>query len=134
MKIIASIDFSTTSESILKHTATYARAFDAEVFLVHAAPETFSDDAEKLDHTPEAVLLKKDARVLEKAGVKVTPLFLEGSACETILDKARELEANLIIIGAHGHGGANNKASVGDISNCVLMRSRIPVLIIPAEH
>ncbi|MBC8207501.1 MAG: universal stress protein [Kiritimatiellales bacterium] len=134
MKIIATIDFSTTSESILKHTEIYAKAFDAEVFLVHAEPETITDDFEEMDHTPEAVMLKKDARSLEKAGVKVTPLFLQGSVCEAILNEARRLEANLIIIGAHGHGSTRCKASVGDISECVLLRSRIPVLIIPAEH
>lgn len=134
MKIVTTIDFSTTSESILKNTEIYAKAFDAEVFLVHAEPETYTEDAEETDHTPEAVMLKKDALSLEKAGVKVTPLFLKGSVCETILDEARHLEANLIILGAHGHGGPRCKTSVGDISECVLLRSRIPVLIIPAEH
>ncbi len=133
MKIVATIDFSLTAESILKNTAIYAKAFDAEVFLVHAEPKGFSENSEALDHTQEAVMLKKDARALEKVGVKVTPVFLEGSVCDSIMKEARRLEADLIIIGAHGHSGARCKTPVGDISECVLLQSRIPVLIVPSE-
>ncbi|MBI9021028.1 MAG: universal stress protein [Verrucomicrobia bacterium] len=133
MKIVATIDFSTTSESILKNTAIYAKIFDAEVFLIHAEPIKFTKNSEELDHTQEAVMLKKDARALEKVGVKVTPVFLEGPVCETIMKEAQRLEADLIIVGAHGHGGAHCKTPVGDISECILLHSRIPVLIVPCE-
>ena len=131
MKIVATIDFSTTAESILKNTAIYAKKFDADVFLIHAEPDI--PDDENLDHTQEAVMLRKDARALEKVGIKVTPLFVEGSACDVILKEAQRLEADLIIMGAHGHGGSRCKTPVGDVSECVLLRSRIPVMIIPAE-
>jgi len=133
MKIITTIDFSTTAESILKNTAIYAKAFDAEVFLVHAEPESFNDDETERDLTPEAIRLKKNARALEKAGVNVTPHFLKGPVCATIMDEALEIKADLIIIGAHGHG-SHCKAPVGSTSGCVLLRSRVPVLVIPAEH
>jgi len=133
MKIVTTIDFSLTAESILKNTAIYAKAFDAEVFLIHAEPTGFTENSEALDHTQEAVMLKKDAHALEKVGVKVTPVFLEGPVCETIMKEAQRIEADLIIIGAHGHGGARCKTSVGDISACVLLHSRIPVLIVPSE-
>ena len=134
MKIVTTIDFSTTTERILKTTAIYAKALNAEVFLVHTEPEKFDKDAEERDHTPEAVMLKKDAMALQRVGVTVTPLFLKGPICETIMKEAQRLKADLIIIGAHGHGGATCKASIGDISKCVLLRVGIPVLIIPAER
>lgn len=133
MKIVTAIDFSTTAESILRNTAAYAKAFNAEVFLVHAEPESFNDDETERDTTPEAVRLKKNAIALEKIGVKVTSHFLKGPICETIMDEAVELKANLIIMGAHGHG-INCKVPVGSTSECVLLRSKIPVLIIPAER
>ena len=132
MKIVAAIDFSTTSESILRNTAIYAKAFGAEVFLVHAEPEAFNDDATERDLTPEAIRLKKNAQALKRAGVNVTPHFLKGPICDTIMDEAQRLEADLIITGAHGHR-MNWKAPVGSTSECILLRSKIPVLIIPAE-
>jgi nucleotide-binding universal stress UspA family protein len=132
MKILSTVDFSTTSEAILKITKTYAAKLDAEVFLIHAepSPEDLSDTEH--DTKPESMRLRKDALALQRAGIKVTPLFLQGPACETILTEAIRLKVDLIITGAHGHGGANCKVSVGHISECILFGSKIPVLVVPA--
>ena len=131
MKILATVDFSTTSEAILKVTKTYAQKLGAEVFLIHAEPaQTDLGDADH-DTKPESMRLRRDALALEKAGVKTTPVFLQGPACETILSEALRLKVDLIITGAHGHGGANCKVSVGHISACILFGSKIPVLVVP---
>jgi len=131
MKIVSAVDFSTTSENLLKITKTYATKLDAEVFLIHDEPEKNFLNEEETDTRPEAIRLKKDAKALERAGVKVTPVFLQGPVCETILAKALELKADLIITGAHGHGGANCKM-IGHISECILLKAGIPVLIVPS--
>ena len=130
MKIVATVDFSTTSETILKVTKTYAAKLDAEVFLIHAEPLRIDDNQEEYDTTPESIRLKKNARSLERAGVKVTPVFLHGSVCESIVAEALRLKADLIIIGAHGHGGTNCKAPVGHIGECIILKSNIPVMVI----
>jgi nucleotide-binding universal stress UspA family protein len=131
MKILATIDFSTTSESILKTTKTYAKKMGAEVFLMHAEPSQTDLLPEESDTKPESMRLKKDAQALERAGVKVTPVFSQGPVCETILAKAMELEVDLVITGAHGHGRGSCKSPVGHISECLLLKSNIPVLIVP---
>lgn len=133
MKIAATVDFSTTSENILKATKIYATKLDAEVFLIHDEPIQKGVDPDMVDTTPEAVRLKKDAQALEKAGVKVTPIFLQGPVCETIMKEAIRLGVDLIITGAHGHGGASCKIPVGHVSECILLKSNIPVLIIPTN-
>lgn len=132
MKIIATVDFSLTSENILRLTKTYAKKMEAEVFLIHAEPAQNGFVQEEHDDRPEIMRLKKDAQALEKAGVKTTPVFLQGPPCETILAEALRIKADLIITGAHGHGGANCKAPVGGISQCLLLTSRIPVLVVPS--
>ncbi len=131
MKIVATVDFSTTSEDILKFSKIYAQKIGAEVFLIHAEPEKREVD-EDVDTTPEAVRLKKDAQALERAGVKVTPVFLQGPVCETIMKEAVRLGADLIITGAHGHGRISCKIPVGHVSECILLKANIPVMIIPA--
>lgn len=132
MKILSTVDFSTTSETILRITKTYANKLDAEVFLIHAEPSQTDTDNLEHDTKPESMRLRRDALALEKAGVKVTPVFIQGPACETILAEAIRLKADLVIVGAHGHGGTNCKVSVGSISECILFRSKIPVLVVPA--
>ena len=130
MKILATIDFSTTSEPILRITKTYAKKMDAEVFLMHAEPSQ-TDLEQESDTKPESMRLKKDAQALERAGVKVTPVFSQGPVCETILSKAMELEVALVIIGAHGHGRGSCKTPIGHIGECILLNSNIPVLVVP---
>jgi nucleotide-binding universal stress UspA family protein len=130
MKIVATVDFSTTSEAILKTTKTYAQKLGAEVFLLHAEPLHDNTGEEDYDTRPEAVRLKKDAKALERAGVKVTPLFIQGPVCETILKEALKAQADLIIVGAHGHGGVNCKVPIGHIGECILLKSNIPVMVI----
>jgi nucleotide-binding universal stress UspA family protein len=132
MKIVSAVDFSTASENILRITKTYAKQFNAEVFLIHAEPLPNGETPEDYDTKPEFIRLKKDALALEKAGVKTTPVFLQGSVCDVILKKAAELKADIIITGAHGHGGMSCKVPVGHISECILLRSKIPVLVVPA--
>lgn len=132
MKILATIDFSTTSESILKITKTYAKKMGAEVFLMHAEPAPADLTQEESDIRPESMRLRKDAQALERAGVKVTPVFLRGPVCETILAKAVELKVDLVITGAHGHGRGSCRVPIGHISECLLLRSNIPVLVVPA--
>ena len=130
MKIVATIDFSTASEPILRITKLYAEKMGAEVFLIHAEPLETDIDAEDYDAKPEAMRLKRDAQALERAGIKVTHYFLKGPVCETILAKAIKLEADLVITGAHGHGN-NCKFSIGHISECILLKSKIPVRVVP---
>lgn len=132
MKIVATIDFSITSENLLKYTKEYAEKLNAEVFLFHAEPESAGTDLDDMDTRPEAIRLKKDAKALERAGINVTPVFVKGPVCENILKEAVDMDADLIILGAHGHGGLSCKASVGHISECVLLKSKIAVLIVPA--
>ena len=133
MKILATIDFSTASESVLRVTKTYAKKMDAEVFLFHAEPSPEDLGPSEYDTKPESVRLRKDALALERAGVKVTPVFLQGPACETILAEAIRLQADLIITGAHGHGRASCKVPIGHISECILLKSKIPVMVVPAN-
>jgi nucleotide-binding universal stress UspA family protein len=133
MKIVATVDFSMTSEDILKTAKTYAKKLDAEVFLIHAEPDQTTFTQEEKDTTPEAIRLKKDAQALEKAGVKVTSIFLQGPVCEVIMKEAVRLEADLIITGAHGHGKISCKIPVGHVSECILLKANIPVMIVPSN-
>lgn len=143
MKIIAALDFSETSERILEAVQAYATQLDhAEVYLVHVEPEepafigyepgpqTVRDQVAH-NFRNEHVRLQDSARELEKSGLKVTPLLLQGPIGDTILTEVKRLEADLIIVGSHGHSFLHN-VLVGSTSKEILKKSRIPVLVIPS--
>ena len=54
---------------------------------------------------------------------------IEGFPAEVILDRARSLPADLILMGSHEHGLSHT--FLGQVAKRVLRRSRLPTLIIP---
>ena len=52
---------------------------------------------------------------------------------EEILDQANELNADLIVMGTHGHGAMYNLL-VGSVTKGVLKHSTRPVLLMPAPR
>ena len=59
-------------------------------------------------------------------------LLLEGSEVDRILEKAEQKGVDLILMGSHGHG-LLHKAIIGSISEGVIKRSKIPVMLIPQK-
>lgn len=140
MKIITAIDFSTATEAVLKTTKSYAKQLNADVLLVHVEPEEKTSkrslpdmgDAEKppADVRPELFRLQKDAKALQRCGVKTEAVLLQGPVNKTIVAEAKRSGADLIITGAHGHRFMN-KNCVGSTSEGLLKLSKIPILIVP---
>lgn len=135
MKILAAVDFSTATECILRAAKTYAQTLDAEVYLVHVeSPEAVSrkrdSDGACSDIKTESSRLMKNAKALQRIGVKAIPVILQGAISKMLLAEAERLEADLIIAGMHGHGVLRNRL-VGSATEGILRQSKIPVLLIP---
>jgi nucleotide-binding universal stress UspA family protein len=63
-------------------------------------------------------------------GVKVTLNQPTGAVAEEILNQADAINADLIVMGTHGHGAMYNLL-VGSATKGVLKHSAHPVLLIP---
>jgi nucleotide-binding universal stress UspA family protein len=55
----------------------------------------------------------------------------EGAVVEEVLKTAREVSADLIVMGTHGHGSVYNLL-VGSVTEGILKASERPVLLVPA--
>jgi nucleotide-binding universal stress UspA family protein len=64
-------------------------------------------------------------------GIKVTLHEPTGTVAEEILNQADELDADLIVMGTHGHGAMYNFL-VGSATKGVLKHSSRPVLLVPS--
>ncbi len=69
---------------------------------------------------------------VKERGVDTTALLVQGPTIETILKEARKLEAELIVLGSHGRG-AVLRALLGSISEGVLHKTDVPLLIVPTR-
>jgi len=117
--ILVAIDDSETSRSALREALHIAKCSNAKLYITHVADETlmsmhgrtFSTSL-NIDHAITAIadagraLLEEAMKSVE--GVEAESLLLEARnrrISETLADKAKELDIDLIIIGRHGQRG-----------------------------
>jgi nucleotide-binding universal stress UspA family protein len=142
MKILAAVDRSEISRSVLDMTIEVARGIGAEVFLINVAPR--SPDAlghqvrRKVitDPVPEELVDRRElldtyAAELTEAGIDCETLLIRGDPGRTLLREAERWGADLIIMGSHGRGALYKKL-MGSVSEAVLQGRRFPVLVVPA--
>jgi nucleotide-binding universal stress UspA family protein len=70
----------------------------------------------------------REATALVPRDVGVTTRLERGDAAATILRLAREEDADLIVMGSHGHSRIH-RALLGSVSERVLAQSAVPVLL-----
>jgi nucleotide-binding universal stress UspA family protein len=71
-------------------------------------------------------------QVAEQAGFAAKPAWVADARgiADAIVDRAAELDVDLIVLGARGLAGV--RAYLGSVSNHVLQHARRPVLVVPA--
>ena len=142
--ILAAVDSSNTSESVVVEAAELARTTNGRIVLLTIVqpPVITSEYAPALDNVAEitAASEKAAARHLEKLSAQ---LERDGIATETaqdigvpvvqILEHARKKAADYIVMGSHGHT-AFYDLLVGSTTHGVLLRAPCPVLIVPPKE
>ena len=143
MKILVCVDLSKSTETIVNKIEELTRSLSARVWLLHNAvpePDTLEfkvdpiaarESLAKKFHV-EHLEIQKLAERLRKAGVEATALLVHGKTIDVILKEAADLDVDMIAVGSHGRG-AMYQLLVGSISEDVLHRSRLPVLVIPTR-
>src|SRR5262245_26669743 len=138
-RILCPVDFSEFSPHALSHAAALARRYEGRATLLYVAPllpsvVTFpmSVDPLTLDPASREGLW---AELRELAGklqdeVPMDVALLEGDAARQILQRAREGEADLVVMGTHGRSGFERWV-LGSVTEKVLRKAHCPVLTVP---
>ena len=118
-KILVAIDDSETSRSALREALHIAKCSNAKLYITHVADETlmsmhgrtFSTSL-NIEHAINAIAdagrALLDEAMKSAEGVEAESLLLEARSrriSETLADKAKDLEIDLIIVGRHGQRG-----------------------------
>lgn len=139
--ILVAVNFSDLATEIIDHAIEIAGAHKAKVWLVHVAdPNPFfvgyeveppvlrAQREEELNR--ERSELEAMAKKIESHGIEAFPELLLGTPVSSIVDKAEELGADMIIIGKEDHGFFY-KTFMGSTSEGVVSKAHCPVLVIP---
>ena len=161
-RILVPIDFSDATLRVIDLAQQLAKALDAEIHLVHvkeltaaAAPGALGYGLAGMpelapmsgvpipvfDPMPQTVPVAEDEQSklthwqdkIAQSGVKVTLHEPTGAVVEEILNEADVVNADLIVVGTHGHGAMYNLL-VGGVTKGVLKRSTRPVLLVPGPR
>ena len=142
MKLLVAVDFSETTERVLRVTRRCAASLDASVWLVHVAdpepdvvgyeagPDVVRDQVAK-ELRDEHRKLQALAEDLREPGVDVTALLVQGPTVETLLNEADKQGADLIVVGSHGRGVVGEML-LGSVSKGLIRAGKCPVTVVPA--
>lgn len=122
-RILCPVDLSPHSEHALRHAAMVARWYGSEVTILHARSE-FEDPEQAIAE------LTRMTDSIGRTDVPIRTRVQSGSAVEVVLEVARSLPADLIVLGTHGRGGWDHLV-LGSVVEKVLRKASCPVLTIP---
>lgn len=120
-------DFSETSQAALEWGLALAQLSKSQLTLLHIveAAET-TDPRLAAEHRQK---LEGIAEQVRRKGLTVTTSFRPGQTAQAILEEAKEVGADLIVLGAHGHTSFKEKL-LGSTTEQVLQTSTVPVLFV----
>ena len=143
--IIASVDFSNATPGVLEMAVGMAKAFGAELRLFHAVePEpSYTAYGFTPEEFPAMHIYQEEAkrRATEKLDELVTQVktdlsnvsaqVMDGSPLHALLDYIKESSADLVVLGAHGHGVIASLL-LGSVAEGMVRKATVPTLIVPA--
>jgi nucleotide-binding universal stress UspA family protein len=144
--IVAAVDFSDVTDLVLEQSVALTRAFGAELHLVHALPPGpdyglygFSPAEFPVAPPDDRLRAASESRLVELAdglglpGGSVKTAVLLSSPVDGILTFCGEKKAELLVLGAHGHGFIS-ALLIGSVAQGIVRRAELPTLIIPGRR
>jgi nucleotide-binding universal stress UspA family protein len=139
--ILVSVDLSQNTNELIEAAVEQGKAFGAKIWILHAAapdpdfvgydvgPQYIRDFRAK-ELRKEHRELQEMAEAIKAKGLEAEGLLIQGATIDTIISEAQKLQIDLIVCGHEEHGFFT-KLLFGSISEGIIHRSSIPVLLVP---
>ena len=148
-KILVLVDFSKPSERAVRYGITVGRGMEARLYFLHMINRRMIDALHDMSGKGyKGEFLKalrklmedreKDLREVVPAdlveGMEVEFLIRKGEPADEVINVAKELSIDLIVVGSQGHT-AGESETIGSVAQHVLQHAPCPVLLVrPLEH
>jgi len=151
-KVLIALDYDPTAQKVAETGFLWADYMKAHVILLHviADPAYYSsleyspitgfagymdmsnDHLDSVDGLINASLLYLDKLKAHLGDKKIQTVVKEGDFAESILKTAKEMHADMIIMGSHSRNWLENIV-MGSVTEKVLKHTSIPLFIIPVK-
>ena len=150
-RVLIALDYNPTAKKVAETGYSFAKTMDADVILIHVVSEAvyytaleyspimgysgFTDSDLKIN---TGGLIKASEQFLEKSkqhlgDENIKTLVAEGEFAEAILKAAKDLNADLIVMGSHSRRWLE-KILVGSVTQQVLKNTTVPLIIVPTKE
>jgi nucleotide-binding universal stress UspA family protein len=134
--ILVPLDGSALAECVLPHVAAIAPVTNARITLIHVLehPDNRNGNAPidpmgwHMQKQESQAYLEQKAEQLQKSGLDVSQVLLEGKSAESIIDFAHANNVDLIALSTHGRTGLSGW-NVSSIVQKVLLRAYRSILL-----
>ncbi|MEK7468616.1 MAG: universal stress protein [Planctomycetota bacterium] len=124
-RMMVPVDGSALALAVAPYVAELAKAFKAEVTLVHVLPPKPAQ-GETIAHAERVVAAAKER--FQEEGVACEALIRTGDAAEEILDAVRQNRADLVACSTHGRTGIA-RAVLGSVAEKMMRMATVPLLV-----
>ena len=133
-RILVPLDHSSLDRLAVGHAAAMAKQYGARVFLLHieedATSQVYGREASTAEVEAGGEYLREIAQSIRNQGVEVETAVAYGlSPAKEIVRYANQVHPDLVIMGAHGHGGLKDLI-FGNTITPVRHHLEIPMLIV----
>jgi manganese transport protein len=133
-RILVPLDHTALDELAIRHAAAMAKMYGAAVYLLHVEEGVTSQVYGQMASTAEVEAgehyLERIADALRQQGVEVhTAISHSSYPGKEIVRYAGQIDPDLVIMGAHGHGGLKDLV-FGTTINPVRHHLKVPMLIV----
>lgn len=142
--ILVAVDFNDSVGELMSYAESLAHKFGSKVWVVHVADpdpdfvgfsvgpqyirdfkaDELRDEHRNLQSICEAFLDKE---------IESEALLIQGSTVETVLEEAKKLNSDLLIVGTHKHSFLHNLLQES-VANSLFKSANIPMLAIPIDE
>jgi nucleotide-binding universal stress UspA family protein len=151
-KVLIALDYDPTAKEVAEQGCLLAKTMKAKVILLHViADETYYsaleytpvsgflgfEEEDVLQFTTNGGLKQATKHYLEKMKFylgddSVETIIKEGKFGREIIETAKELNADLIVMGSHSRGWVEELV-MGSVTEKVLKRTSVPLYIVPIK-
>ncbi|NLN33919.1 MAG: universal stress protein [Flavobacteriaceae bacterium] len=142
-KILVPIDFSDFNKTVIEHAIEHAKLVKGQIYLIHVATLdigvivsetgfTYLPELEETALNEEAEQMSQLKEEIESQGILCETIVKQGIPADIIVQEAKDLNADLIVIGSLGHNALYNMF-IGSVASDVIKHSSVPLLVVPKQ-
>jgi nucleotide-binding universal stress UspA family protein len=136
-KILVAHDGSKLSDKALKKGVELAVKFGSNLTVLTVIPELYLTELSDLDRTrimdalteETTISMEKIRSTLAGKSVESKTITRQGMPAEKILETAKKMKIDLMVVGSHGRHGAK-KFLLGSVSSKIVEYATCPVLVV----